>query len=464
VVLHAEDFLLSFTLLLYKKFSDPTALVLVFLAVLGLYRGWIYTQRAVGIDYYVAWTVADAIRNDGDYRIYDRQGQNRLARQYRSNALAENPKSRRATAAKWPFPGATASPFLYSTVAMLSTSDYENSYRIWSTLSLVSFGAAILLLCHLLGFSMTASLAIFVPCLFWMDAFHSDMRVANINSIQLGLLALAYFLLSRDSKTVYLLSAGALIAMIAVLKPNLAPVSLLLLGAWLIRGQGRKFLLGLAGMAAGALFALGVSSLFFGDMGIWFEWLDRLFRLTRVNMPASAGNYDILRSLDLTSRSFDLTMGARGQIALAMVICALALGFLWWGRKSDGQSREQAPEARRERELVENAQLIGMGCLVHMMVSPLVWLHYYVLAIPMLIVAFRPWSRAPAHGTLGIMLQRLLPALVFLVLLDGPHWSLVDGDFFAAHATAMFTSIVILYFLGLWQLRFQDGRLPVRAH
>ena len=292
----------------------------------------------------------------------------------------------------------TASPFLYTTVNMLSTSDYESSYTIWSTLSLISFSAAILLFCHLLGFSMTASLAIFVPCLFWMDPFYSDLRVANINCIQLGLLALAYFLLSRDTKTVYLLSAGALIAMIAVLKPNLAPVSLLLLGAWLIRGQRRKFLLGLAGMAVGALFAFGVSSLFFGDMDIWFEWLDRLFKLVQVEMPASAGNYDALRSLELT-------MGVQGQVALAMVVCALTLGFLWWGRKSDGQSREQAPEVSRERELIEYAQLIGMGCLVQMMVSPLVWLHYYVLAIPMLIVAFRPWSRAPAHGVLGIILH-----------------------------------------------------------
>jgi len=386
----------------------------------------------------------------------DMQDQKRLVEQYRSKALAENPKSRRAAAAKWPFPGVTGSPFLYSTVNMLSTGNYESSYRIWSTLSLISFSAAILLVCHLLGFSMTASLAIFVPCLFWMDAFHSDLRVANINSIQLGMLALAYFLLSRDTKMVYLLSAGALIAMIAVLKPNLAPVSLLLLGAWLIRGQRRKFLFGLAGMAVGVLFALGVSGLFFGGMGIWFQWLDRLFWLTQIHMPVSAGNYDILRSLGLT-------LGARGQIVLAMVICALTLGFLWWGRKSDGQAREQAPEARRERELIEYAQLIGMGCLVHMMVSPLVWLHYYVLAIPMLIVAFRPWSRAPAHGTLGIILQRLLPALVFLAFLDGPHWGLVAGDFHAAHAFVMFISVVVLFVLGLWQLRFQDGRLPVRV-
>jgi hypothetical protein len=95
-----------------------------------------------------------------------------------------------------------------------------------------------------------------------------------------------------------------------------------------------------------------------------------------------------------------------------------------------------------------------------MMVSPLVWLHYYMLAIPMLIVAFRPWSRAPAVGVAGIVLQRLLPALVLLAFLEGPHWRLLEGDFYAEHAVVMVIAIAVLYFIGLWQLRFQDGRLP----
>ncbi len=440
---------------LYKRFNDPSNLVLVFLAVLGLYGTWTYTQRQPGIDYYVAWTTAHATRNGSDYRIYNRQEQKRLGQQYRSDALLEGTKSRRAAFAKVPLLSATASPFLYTSVSLLSTGNYESSLTIWNALSLLGFSAAILLFCHQLGFSKTASLAIFVPCLFWMNAFHSDMRVANINSIQLGLLALAYYLLSRDSITVYLFLAGALIAMMVFLKPNLAPVPLLLLGAWLIQGQRRKFLLGLAGMAVGASFAFGAASLFFGHVGIWFEWLDKLFFLARVDLPATEGNYNLLRLLGLT-------VGAPGQAALAMAICALTLGFLWWGRKTDGYPREQAPEASHERKLIEYAQLIGMGCLVHMMASALVWLHYYVLAIPMLIVAFRPWSRAPAHGTLGIILLRLLPALVLLAFLNGPHWRLVHGDIYAAHAIANTASIVVLYVLGLWQLRFQDGRLPVR--
>ena len=289
-----------------------------------------------------------------------------------------------------------------------------------------------------------------------MSAFHSDIRVANINSIQLGLLALVYYLLSRDTKTVYLLSATALIAMLAFLKLNLAPISLLLLGAWLIQGHRRKFLLGLVGMAVGALFAFGVTSLFFGDVGIWYEWLHPLFQMSKGVGPSTKGNINLLGSLvgDI---------GVTGKIALAFALCALILSFLWWGRRAGRQTRDQSPEACRERALIEYAQLIAMGCIVFMMVSHLVWLHYYVLAIPMLIVAFRPWSRPPAHGILAILLLRVLPTLIFIAFLNGPHWSLIEDHYPAGHTIAQMSSVVLLYALGLWQLRFQDDRLPVQG-
>lgn len=438
---------------LYKRFNDPTRVILFLLVAVGLLANWTYAQRTPGADYYVAWTVADATRNDRGFHIYDKEDRRRMGQQYRDSAMVEGPLSRRSAFAKIPLFIATGTPFLYSTVNMVSTGNYQLSLKIWNALSLIGFSAAILLTSNLLGLSKTVGLTIFLSCLFWMNAFHADLRMGNTNGIQLGLLALAYYLLSRGAKTVYLISAGALIAMIGFFKPNLAPLALLMLGAWLIRGQKREFLIGMLGMAAGALVAIVTSSLFFGDAGIWLQWLEKLFRLTNAQMPPSEGNYNL-------PRSFGLKLGAPGQIAVAMVGCALTLVFLWWGRKADRRQYEPAPEATRERELIENAQLIGMACLVHMIASPLVWLHYYELAIPMIIVAFRPWSRAPAHGVLAVIFHRLLPALILLAFLDGPHWTLIYDDGRAVHEIPYVTSVIVLFLLGLWQLRFQDGRLP----
>lgn len=440
----------------YVRLNDPTRLVLFFLAVIGLYGSWMYTQSMPGADYYVAWTVADATRNDRGYSIYDEQDQDRMQEQYRSMAFSEGTKSRRVAFAKIPLFSPTASPFLYTTVNFLSTRNYETSLKVWNALSLAGFCAAILVFCHLLGYSRSASLVILVPCIFWMDAFQSDIRMANTNSFQLGLLALVYYLLSRDDKTLSLILAAAITAMLAFFKLNLAPIALLLLGAWLIRGQPRKFVLGLAGMSAGTIFAVVSSSLFFGGIDIWYEWLGQAFNLTEHDVSTDVGNLNAMGFLGLD-------LGVQGKIFLAAILCALTLFVLWWGRKSRGSAIRQSPGALHERDLIEYAQLIGMGCLVFMIVSPLVWLHYFVLAVPMLIVSLRPWSRTPAHKTPAIIFFRLIPILILLASLEGPHWMLMKDDYVAGRTAANVISIFVFFVLGLWQLRFQDPRLPARA-
>jgi len=430
----------------YRKYNDPVNLILFFLVLAGLVSNWNYSQRTPGADYYVAWTVASAARNGSDYRIYDRDDQRRLSEEFRSNALVEGPKSRRAAFADIPFFWVTGTPFFYATVKALSTNDYQTSLKIWNALSLFGFCTSVLLISRLLGLSRTFGLTMLLACLFWMNAFHSDLRVANVNSIQLGLLAMLFFLLSRGAKMVFLLAAGFLVALIAFLKPNLAPISMLLLGVWLIRGRQKEFLAGVSGMVMGAIFSLGISSYVFGSVGIWLEWLDGLNHLAAQYVPESEGNFNMLRTLDVE-------WGAGGQLVLAAGLCALTLMFLYWGRRAN----EVPPEQGRKREIIENAQIIGLGCLVHMITTSLVWLHYYLLAIPMIIVAFRPWIRTPAHGAAALIRDRLVPTLIFLVFLDGPHWQLYYDHNAAIHAVPNMVAIVALYLLGLWQLRFRGG-------
>ena len=415
------------------RFNDPSRLILFFLAVIGLYGSWIYTQNMPGADYYVAWVVADATRNNRGYDVYDLSDHPRLQADYRERALSEDSQSRRAAFSQIPLFVPTASPFLYTAVNALSTSRYETSLKIWNALSLAGF-----------------SMVILVACVFWMDAYQSDIRVANTNSFQLGLLALVYYLLSRDDNTLPLFLASALAAMLALYKLNLAPVGLLLLGAWLIRGQQFKAIVGLAGLSVGSLVAIVWSSLFFGDAGIWLEWLNQAVTLSRADVSSEIGNINLLNLMGLD-------VGEQGKIALALALCAVTLTFLWWGRRASAFAGSMSAEARRQSDRIEYAQLIGMGCMIFLMVSPLVWLHYYVLAMPMLIVSLRPWSRVPEHRRLYVLLFRLLPILVLLASLEGAHWYFVRDDYVTGRSLANAISGLALFGLGLWQLRFRDA-------
>ena len=92
-----------------------------------------------------------------------------------------------------------------------------------------------------------------------------------------------------------------------------------------------------------------------------------------------------------------------------------------------------------------------------MFVSPLVWTHYYLLAIPMLIVAFRPWPEGSERNLLSLLLHRILPAIALLCLMATPIRGFFDMEVLDFYAMVNLTAICILALLGLWQLRIRDS-------
>lgn len=436
-----------------RRLSDPATLILSALCLVALLGAWNYARSLPGIDYYVAWVAVDAIRKDSEHDIYTREGRFRLGREYRRKALADDPQSRRAEAAGFVvYVNTSATPFLYSVIGLFSSGDYDRDLAVWHGVSLAAFTLSLLVIARLLGWSAAASLALLLPCLVWLIAMHSELRVGNVNSFQLGLVGLAYWLQSRDANAGFGFLAGMLVAMLVLFKPNLAPIPLLLLGAWLIRGQFRKLVVGLAGMAVGALAAFAWSTLFFRDPGVWLDWLHGLRALMSTDHLAGLGDFN-------AGNVIGLQLGGAGQLALALILCALALVFLWWGRRPAAPATA-APDSDRER--VEYGQLLGLACLVQMLASPLVWLHYFVLAIPMLIVALRPWGEGLRRGGGSVLLHRLGPLLAMLLLLQGPLSEWLAADPVLAVNRAGVVAVLILFALGLWQLRFQDG-LPRSA-
>jgi hypothetical protein len=432
-----------------SKFYDPTAFVLLVLVVLSFIGAWNYAEEMPGIDYYVAWVAADATRNGSEHAIYSKEGRYRLGREYRTTALDVNPDSRQAASARiQSVPHMTATPFMYWVIKLFSSGDYESDLTIWHAISLVLFVFSVAVFCRMSGYSTAALLAILLPCLVWMEPLHADLRVANVNGFQLGILGLILLLLSKDSNRRMLFVASFMVALLVMFKPNLAPVSILLAGAWLIRGQYHKLFTGLAGMVAGTLVALAVSSYFFGDAMAWIDWVRAISSPAYQSVEAGRGNFS-------PGQSFKL--GFQGQAILSLALCALVLVFFWWGSKTGGE--KSAPSAGQPQAMatVEYAQLLGLGCLVHMFVSPLVWTHYYLLAIPVLIVAFRPWPEGSERNRLSPLLHRVLPAIALLCLMATPIRGFFDMEDLDFYATVNLTAICILALLGLWQLRFRDS-------
>ena len=427
--------------------KDPLNMILVILVAVSLLGAWLYVKSMPGLDYYVAWAAADAIKNEKTENIYQSDARYKLAVIYRNKADEQQDAPRQKLVAKnrSKHLDMTATPFMYWVTGLLSTGDYENDLTTWQTLSLFLVAFSILLICRTLNYPLATSLVILLPIIMTMAPLHSDLRVANVNSIQLGMIALILWLQKRSAGNRFLFATGLVIGLLGMFKPNLAPIALLFAGGWAVRRKYSKLLVTLSGIATGAISALLVSSWWMGKATIWWDWWQIIGRTMSGGTPGrSAGNYS-----PVVQASGGIDMN--NQFVLALLYCLLCLAAYWWGRRKASVTSQAATA---EREMLENTALIAIGCIVALLASSLVWLHYYLLVIPMVLFALRPWSSSCPMNPLTLLMSRFLPVLALFCLLETEIRTVLDGvvsgGTYWAWATA--TSSISLFVVGLWQL------------
>lgn len=429
-----------------QTFKDPLSLILACLVVLALSGAWLYAKQAAGIDYYVTWVAADAVESDNTQNIYAQSARNKLTAQYRNKAVAlPDTSKQKQVAAFWKELTMTATPFLYWVTSFTVSGDYEKDLKYWLLVTLILVSGSILALCRLLAYTPATSLAILLPALVWFMPFYSNMNVANVNGVQLGLITLSLWLTSRGSETAKLFATGVVIALTVMFKPNLAPVALLFGGGWAVRQQYQRLLVSLGGMAAGAFIAVLVSSIWMGSVTVWLDWFNYIREFVDGGPGPKGGNYSIITQL-----ASDIS--PLGQLAAAIFLCLLVLACLWWGRRRLPASIDA--EAAKSREFIENASLVAVGCIIPMLTSTLVWLHYYLLVIPMIIVAFRPWEQPGPMKIIPLIMLRVLPVVALVLLLDTALREVIGMEVRAYRSMATTSSALSLFLVALWHLGY----------
>ena len=431
--------------------KDPLSLILATLVSLSLLGVWVYAKETPGLDYYVAWVAADTVKNDSPQNIYDPSSRFTLAVLYRNKADAtqDAPRQKQIAAYRKQLP-MTATPFLYWVTGVLASGDYEKDLTRWHVLSMILLTTSILVMCRLMGYSPATSLALLLPVVVWFTPFYSDLRVANVNSFQIGLIGLIVWLQSRQTVGQSIIAAGFITGLLVMFKPNLAPIALLLAGGWAVRQQYTNLGLSLGGMAAGAVTALLVSSIWLGSATIWLDWLDVIQQVVDGGPGKSGGNYAIITQIFSGPSPL-------GQLIAAVLLCTLCLVLFWWGRR--GTSIPGIETTGKNSEFIENTCLVAMGCLVTMLASTIVWIHYYLLTIPMFIVLFRPWQKPGSLKIIPFLMLRVLPLIALVVLMKTALNTLVSGDGRSYWAAATMSSALILFVAGLWQFGY-----GIRSH
>jgi hypothetical protein len=281
----------------------------------------------------------------------------------------------------------TGTPLLYALCTALPSS-YAAAYGLWTCLSLAAFlvGAAILL---------RASGWPWGQALLWSTAFglvlrplSSDLRVGNMNSLHLLVLALALAValvpLRRAQDAAARVRWASIVLSLVVLhalsKPTFLCADLALGGhvAWVLGWRELRRALWAPLLAAVALLALPM--LVLGEASIWLDWIGYVgqheeklaYDLEKGNLSTPLHLHTWFSGLSLGAWSLLLALGLLASLA------AVASRF------------PAASAAARARLLMEHVLLdplgaASLGIVLTLALAPLVWGHYLtVLVVPLL--------------------------------------------------------------------------------
>ena len=376
------------------------------LCAAGLSDFWRTARTTAAIDFYQMWVGARMARETRDF--YDPATGARMGESYRAEAVAARSSRRHIAAATYRRNlEIFSSPFLYTIYAALPGS-YEQALATFHAIALAALAVAIAVFARLLRWSTAAATGFFGVLLFAFEPIRSDLVVGNSNTIILGIIAVAAWLTSRGRFA----GAGAMLAIATIAKPHVAMIFPMTYLFWITTKRWRDLARHAAGAMAAAVVAFVIGSIYFRSVSIWLEWVAAVRALPPNIVPLDIGNF----SLAVIARSLS---GVNFAVVIFLALAAMA-AFIAFRRK---------PRA--------DVAFIAIGAVLFHTISPLVWLHYFTLAVPLAMILMRPASGEPA-------VRRQIAGAASLLLMSVRPW---DAFVPAAIQVAAFVNFGLLLLL-----------------
>ncbi len=421
---------------------------LAILAVLyAIAQTWKKNERAAGLDFY-SYFVAGQLAGRADVdNIYSPEVQERVGEEYFERAQRSGSELRKYDAQRRRRLDNVSSPFLYTTLRWVSR-DYDRALKQDHLLILAAFIAAVLLIARRVRLSWASAFFLLAGLLLYYRGFEADLRVGNVNSLQLFLLAIALW-----SPPAF---AGAILALLLCFKPNLIFVALLLA----LAHDRRRLRLELLGGIGGALVAIVAGAMSYGSLNVWVQWITAAnqfwhripTRMERNVTPALAlfqehgawPSYAIAALLFVSAAWAilvpSLRVAGRGG--------SVATGEGTWQDRGTPPHPDPLPTAMnlRRGEGTDDSDVLiaGVGILIYLMSATVVWLHYMVLVVPIAIALMR-W-RATA----------IIALLALAMIAEVPYEKLIGQPAAPIEAMLIMPALVALFAGAVWKLSHRD--------
>lgn len=359
---------------------------------------WLQNARAAGLDFYIYFVAGQLAGRDDVENIYSAEVQERVGEEYFERAQRSGSELRKYDAGRRRRLDLVSSPFLFASLRWVSR-DYDRALRQYHAFVLFCFIAGVLLLCHAARVPWAAALFLMAALLLWYRGFEADLRVGNVNSIQLLLVAVAVAF-----PRVRWFAFGLLIAF----KPNLLFVPLL----FFITERSRWRSNAIQG-ALGGFLAFVVASLTYGSPRVWLQWV-------------SAANAFYHRLPTRMERNVTPALSLFHQygewVSYVLAAALLAIVIVRMKRTAD------AP------------LLAGLGIMIYLLTANVVWLHYMVLVLPLAIALLR-WPSTAAVALLALAL-----------IAEEPFEWLAKQAAAPVEARLIAPALIALFVCGVWKL------------
>ncbi len=331
-----------------------------------------------------------------------------------------------------------STPFLYTVAGVFASGRYDRDHAGFVLLSLGCglFGA--LAICRLLRFEPLSCAAAIALLGLAFAPFLSDLRVGNVNAIQLGLLAAFLGVRNLPRPALADPAAGAILGLAVMFKPNLGCVALMLAMAGRSTGVWRRW----------PAWARGGGGRRRRDRRLepLLRDVPGLVELVRRG-PLDTRRDRRREDRELRSRAASRRpLGVRAAPLLAAAAVGAMLVIAWASRRRGAASTGNEIEPRSAGR---DVLLVGTGCMAYLLSAPLVWVHYFVLVVPLALFLLRP---AGGRRDRFAPRRRLAAGVALLLLANRPLEAAIGQGHPAVVAVTSNAGALLLFALAMREM------------
>jgi hypothetical protein len=345
----------------------------------------------------------------------------------------------------------TGTPFYYA-VQAFSPADYDFMHLLYTLADFAAAGASVFWIARLRGAARLPALCAVALVFATFNPFIQDVRVSNVNSLQLlvlvAMVAMAQQRLWDRHPAVDKLYVP-LAALFLVFKPNTIIIVAALVAHYAVVRGPRRFAIGALLAVPVALAAMAYGAWYFGSAGVWLDWY-------RYTQGLNGGT--LVYSLVKGNMSLPVMLSERGEIygstGYAVILAVAFAVALLVAATSTGREPERAwPTLRHWFE--DPWRAASIAAVFMFATSPLLWPHYLMFALIPLAWMLRPEGErdiAPACAVVSFVLfsRALLQPMVLMEMNR------------LAYTVMMFAWVPLL--VGLFaRLRVRPGEEPAKA-